>query len=197
MAGGRIARMIVSIQFFALSMDETSRLIRFIHTKGKNLAQTFESEVLELLPRLRRFAIGLAGSASDGDDLCQMTIERALARRDQWQEGTRLDSWMYRIMRNIFIDEKRAGSRRSETFVHEEAGAAVGSDGAQESAVELSMVDRAMKNLPDDQREAVLLVMVEGYSYKEAAEIVGCPVGTLNSRLVRGRDALMALLEDA
>ena len=77
----------------------------------------------------------------------------------------------------------------------EEAGVAVGSDGAQEAHVELSMVDRAMAKLPDDQREAVLLVMVEGYAYKEAAEIVGCPVGTLNSRLVRGRDALMQMLE--
>lgn len=145
---------------------------------------------------MRRFAIGLAGSPADGDDLCQMTIERALSRRDQWQEGTRLDSWMYRIMRNIFIDERRASTRRGETFVDEEAGFAVGADGSQEARVELSMVDRAMGRLPADQREAVLLVMVEGYSYKEAAEIVGCPVGTLNSRLVRGRDALMALLED-
>lgn len=178
-------------------MDETSEPKRFIQEKGKNLPQAFESQVLELLPRLRRFAIGLAGSAADGDDLCQMTIERALTRRKQWQEGTRLDSWMYRIMRNIFIDEKRANSRRSETFVAEDAGAAIGSDGGQESSVELSMIDRAMSKLPEDQREAVLLVMVEGYSYREAAEIVGCPVGTLNSRLVRGRDALMALLEDA
>ncbi|MEQ5788749.1 RNA polymerase sigma factor [Erythrobacter sp. NFXS35] len=156
----------------------------------------FENQVLELLPRLRRFAIGLAGSPADGDDLCQMTIERALARRDQWQEGTRLDSWMYRIMRNIFIDERRATSRRRETFVDADAGLTIGSDGAQEAQVELGMVDRAMARLPDEQREAVLLVMVEGCSYKEAAEIVGCPVGTLNSRLVRGRDALLSLLED-
>jgi RNA polymerase sigma factor (sigma-70 family) len=123
-----------------------------------------------------------------------MTIERALSRRDQWKDGTRLDSWMYRIMRNIFIDERRASARRSETFVDEEAGLSVGADGGQEAQVELSMVDRAMSQLPADQREAVLLVMVEGYSYKEAAAIVDCPVGTLNSRLVRGRDALMAML---
>lgn len=158
---------------------------------------TFEQQVLDLLPRLRRFAIGLAGSAADGDDLCQMTIERALTRRDQWQEGTRLDSWMYRIMRNIFIDEGRATTRRRETFVDPDAGLVVGTDGGQEAQVELTMVDRAMQSLPEDQREAVLLVMVEGYAYKEAAEIIGCPVGTLNSRLVRGRDALLALLEAA
>lgn len=158
------------------------------------LSRSFEQQALALLPRLRRFAIGLAGSPADGDDLCQMTIERALSRRDQWQEGTRLDSWMYRIMRNIFIDERRASTRRGETFVDEEAGFAVGADGAQEAQVELTMVDRAMSRLPADQREAVLLVMVEGFSYKEAAEITQVPVGTLNSRLVRGRDALVVLL---
>ena len=121
---------------------------------------------------------------------------RALDRRSLWQPGTRLDSWMMRIMRNIWIDEQRARARRSETFVAEEAGAGVGGGGGQEAAVELNVIDRALRTLPDEQREAVLLVMVEGYSYKEAAEIVGCPVGTLNSRLVRGRDALLGLLGD-
>ena len=150
--------------------------------------------MLDLLPR---FAIGLTGNAPDGDDLCQVTIERALNNRDKWAAGSRLDSWMYRIMRNAWIDETRAVSRRGQTFVAEEAGLSVGGDGGQEAAVELSNVGRALGKLPEDQREAVLLVMVEGYAYKEAAEIVGCPVGTLNSRLVRGRDALLALLEDA
>ena len=153
--------------------------------------------MLALMPRLRRFAVGLAGNPADGDDLCQMTIERALTNRSKWTEGTRLDSWTYRIMRNIWIDEGRKTTRRNETFVAEEAGAAVGGTGAQESAVELSNVDRVMQKLPEEQREAVLLVMVEGYAYKEAADIVGCPVGTLNSRLVRGRDALMGMLGEA
>jgi len=121
---------------------------------------------------------------------------RALDRRKQWQPGTRLDSWMMTMMRNIWIDEQRARIRRSETFVAEEAGTAVGAGGGQEQAVELGVIDRALRTLPDEQREAVLLVMVEGYSYKEAAEIVGCPVGTLNSRLVRGRDALLSRLGD-
>lgn len=152
--------------------------------------------MLALLPRLRRFAAGLARDPADGDDLCQATITRALDRRAQWQPGTRLDSWMMTMMRNIWIDEQRARSRRSETFVDEEAGLGVGEGGGQEAAVELSVIDRALRTLPDEQREAVLLVMVEGYSYKEAAGIVGCPVGTLNSRLVRGRDALLSILGD-
>ena len=121
---------------------------------------------------------------------------RALEKRELWQPGTRLDSWMYRMMRNIWIDEARARSRRGETFVAEEAGLSVGGGGGQEEAVTLSVIERGLRTLPDEQREAVLLVMVEGYSYKEAAGIVGCPVGTLNSRLVRGRDALLAWLGD-
>lgn len=157
-------------------------------------SDTFEERLLALLPRLRRFAAGLARHPADGDDLCQATIVRALDRRNQWQPGTRLDSWIYTMMRNMWIDEQRARSRRGETFVAEEAGAAIGGSGGQEEAVALSDIDRALRFLPDEQREAVLLVMVEGYSYKEAAAIVGCPVGTLNSRLVRGRDALMSHL---
>lgn len=149
------------------------------------------------MPRLRRFAAGLARDPARADDLCQMTIERALRSRQQWQEGTRLDSWMYRIMRNLWIDETRAAARRGQTFVDAELGLAVGGSGGQEEWAELRDVDRALARLPDEQREAVLLVMVEGYSYKEAAEIIGCPVGTLNSRLVRGRDALLGLLGDA
>ena len=149
---------------------------------------------MALLPRLRRLASGLARHPADGDDLCQATIERALSKRSQWQPGTRLDSWMMTMMRNIWIDEQRARIRRGETFVAEEAGLSVGGGGGQEELVALGDIDRALRTLPDEQREAVLLVMVEGYSYKEAAEIVDCPVGTLNSRLVRGRDALLAKL---
>ncbi|MDE2436601.1 MAG: sigma-70 family RNA polymerase sigma factor [Sphingomonadales bacterium] len=150
-----------------------------------------------LLPRLRRFAHGLARNAADADDLCQMTVERALSSRQQWQEGTRLDSWMYRIMRNIFIDETRSASRRARTFADPDDGLEVGVQGAQEATVELSMVDRALATLPDEQREAVLLVMVEGYKYVEAAEIIGCPIGTLTSRLLRGREALLQHLGEA
>jgi RNA polymerase sigma factor (sigma-70 family) len=160
-------------------------------------ADDFEDGLLALLPRLRRFAAGLARNPSEADDLCQITIERALRSRGQWQAGTRLDSWTYRIMRNIWIDEGRAKTRRMQTFAEAEEGLAVGTSGGQEAKVQLCEVDRALARLPDEQREAVLLVMVEGYSYREAADIVGCPIGTLNSRLVRGRDALLALLGEA
>jgi len=159
----------------------------------------FCDELTALLPRLRRFARGLARDPADGDDLCQATVERALKARDQWREGTRLDAWIYRIMRNIWIDEIRARNRRAQTFAGEEEGLGVGGDGrsAIEAHVELGNVGRALERLPEEQREAVLLVLVEGFAYKEAAEIIGCPMGTLTSRLVRGREALMRELGEA
>ncbi|HEY1124198.1 MAG TPA: RNA polymerase sigma factor [Sphingobium sp.] len=180
-------------------MDETRDANRFIPGKRRHsfLSSQFEQGIVALLPRLRRFAAGLSRDLAAGDDLCQMTIERALKSRDQWAEGTRLDSWMYRIMRNIWIDEVRSRARRDKTFTVEEAGLSIGTDGGQESRVELSNVDRAMAGLSDEQREAIMLVMVEGYGYQEAADIIGCPVGTLTSRLVRGRDALQVMLGDA
>ncbi|MCR5870631.1 MULTISPECIES: RNA polymerase sigma factor [unclassified Sphingomonas] len=157
----------------------------------------FEEQLLDLLPRLRRFAHALARDAADADDLLQASVERALLRRDQWQPGTRLDSWMARLMRNLWIDTVRAQTRRGETFVPPDAGESVGVGASQEAMVELGNVGRAMRTLPPEQREAVALVVVEGFAYREAAEILEIPIGTLTSRLVRGREALMAKLGEA
>jgi len=159
----------------------------------------FCEELTALLPRLRRFARGLTQDSADADDLCQQTIERALKARQQWQEGTRLDAWVYRIMRNQWIDEVRARTRRSQTFAHEDEGMNVGVAGDRdaENRVELGNVERALQRLPEEQREAVVLVMVEGFGYKEAADILGIPQGTLTSRLGRGREALLRKLGEA
>ena len=161
--------------------------------------ERFEEEMLALLPRLRRFARSLTRDQADADDLSQLSVERALTARDQWQPGTRLDAWMYRIMRNIWIAEARARARRAQTFAPEEEGLSVGDDGheAIERNVEMNDVDRAMAKLPDEQREVIALVLVEGLAYKEAAEILEIPMGTLTSRLVRGRQALVQMLEAA
>lgn len=165
-------------------------------TKGSGLA-AFEDDMLALLPRLRRFARSLAQDAADADDLCQVAIEKALLARASWQPGTRMDSWMYRIMRNTWIDTARSRMRAAQTFVGEEAGMTVGGEGAAEARVALGEVEDAMRQLPDEQREAVALVLVEGLAYREAAEILEIPMGTLTSRLVRGRQALMARLGEA
>lgn len=182
-------------------MDETGAGLRFIPRQaGRGLGLTaFEAELLALLPRLRRFARSLARDAADADDLCQLSLERALKARERFEPGTRLDSWMYRIMRNIWIDEARARKRRGETFVPEEAGLSVGDQGHRhiEARVELGDVNRAMAALPDEQREAIALVLVEGLAYREAAEILDVPMGTLTSRLARGRQALIAALGEA
>lgn len=153
----------------------------------------FGEELVALLPRLRRFARSLTRDAADADDVCQMTIERALKSWQQWQGGTRLDAWVYRIMRNIWIDEGRARTRRKQTFAPEADGVDVGDhgDAAIEAHAEMGNVGRAMARLPGEQREAVMLVLVEGFAYKEAADILGVPMGTLTSRLVRGREALL------
>ncbi|MEH3105105.1 MAG: sigma-70 family RNA polymerase sigma factor [Sphingomonas phyllosphaerae] len=159
----------------------------------------FEDELLAILPRLRRFARSLSRNAADGDDLCQVAIEKALTARNQWQPGTRMDSWMYRITRNAWIDQGRARRRAAETFLPEDAGVAVGEDGARaiEARLELAQVQRAMEALPDEQREAVALVLVEGLAYKEAAAVLDVPMGTLTSRLVRGRQTLLARMGEA
>lgn len=164
--------------------------------KGRVDLTAFERELLALLPRLRRFARALAVDAADADDLCQVALERALKAEAQWQRGTRLDSWMYRIMRNCWIDEVRARKRRAETFVAEEEGAEVGEadDRRIEARVELGNIDRAMKKLPPEQREIIALILVEGLAYKDAAELLDLPMGTVTSRLVRGRQALIEVL---
>jgi len=157
-----------------------------------------EREIVGLLPRLRRFARALAHAPADADDLVQLTVERALTRRDQWRIGTRLDSWMFRIMKNAWIDETRARSRQGGLFAPAEEGERVGDDGAgaMEARLAAAEVGRAMARLPAEQRLAVALVLVEGLSYQEAAEVLEIPAGTLTSRLVRGRMALMADLAE-
>ena len=159
----------------------------------------FERELLSLLPRLRRLARALARDPIDADDLVQAAVERALRAKAQWTPGTRLDWWTMRIMRNCWIDEGRSRTRRARTFVAEEAGASVASDAhrAIEARVEMHAVDRAMNALPEEQREVIALVLIEGLAYREAAELLDIPIGTLTSRLTRGRQALAQMLEAA
>ena len=159
-------------------------------------SQSFERELVALLPRLRRFAHGLARSPSESDDLVQATAERALRSESRWQPGTRLDSWLYRIMRNLWIDTVRARGRRQRHEAPEEEAEAIGEDPRPsiEASIELQRAMAAMQQLPDEQREVVALILIEGFGYREAAEILDLPIGTVSSRLVRGRTALLAML---
>jgi RNA polymerase sigma factor (sigma-70 family) len=154
------------------------------------------AQIAALLPRLRRFGRALARNPEDADDVVQIAIEKALTRTDQWTPGTRLDSWMFRIMQNAWIDEVRARERRGQTFVPEEEAEHVGTS-PTEAQIDAIAVRRAVAQLNDDQRAVVGLVLVEGLAYQEAAEVLGIPVGTLTSRLARAREALQRLLGEA
>lgn len=152
--------------------------------------------IAALLPRLRRFGRTLARNPEDADDLVQIAVERALTHTEQWQPGTRLDSWIFRIMQNAWIDETRARERRSQTFVPEEAGENVGKS-TNDAQMDAMAVRKAVARLGDDQRAVVGLVLIEGFSYQEAAEVLDIPVGTLTSRLARARETLQTLLGGA
>jgi RNA polymerase sigma-70 factor (ECF subfamily) len=155
-------------------------------------------EMVALLPRLRRFARGLAGAPDQADDLVQAACERALTRIDQYQPGTRLDSWMFRIVQTIYLDDRRAnkvrtGEGRIDADMVEDELAFDGGRGI-EAHMTYEAVRAAMAKLPDEQRTVLTLVCVEGQSYKEAAAALDIPIGTVMSRLARARTALARML---
>jgi RNA polymerase sigma-70 factor (ECF subfamily) len=152
-------------------------------------------QIVQLLPRLRRFARTIARHPHDADDLVQVTIERALRGFEQLRPDSRLESWMFGIMRNAWIDEVRARVRRERVFTSEEAAENVGEDRGS-AQVDALAIREAMQRLPEEQRLAIALVLIEGLSYKEAAQVMEVPIGTLTSRLARGREALAAMLSE-
>lgn len=158
-------------------------------------------EMVALLPRLRRFARGLTGVADQADDLVQAACERALTRIDQWQPGTRLDSWMFRIVQTIWLDEWRAvkvrtGEGRIDAEMAEDELAFDGGRGL-EAHMTYEAVRAAMAELPAEQRAVLVLVCVEGQSYKEAAAALDIPIGTVMSRLARARAGLVRRLGES
>ena len=162
------------------------------------MTENVRSQMIEFLPRLRRFAYALTRNLDLADDLVQDTCERALARADQWQPGTRLDSWMYRIAQNLWFDQGRAAKVRGEVSDLDAIAELQGSDGRQvtESRLTLASVFQSLERLPQDQQVLVALVCVDGLSYKEAAETLELPIGTVMSRLARARQAIAAAMTD-
>lgn len=157
-----------------------------------------QQELVAILPRLRRFALGLTRDGAQADDLVQSACEKAITRIDQWEPGTRLDSWMFRIIQTTHIDQIRGQKRRDAYLevVENHADHSFDGERAQEANMTLDAVRRAIYNLPEEQRAVVMLVSVEGLSYKEAAETLEIPMGTLTSRLVRARSALARMLNE-
>jgi RNA polymerase sigma-70 factor, ECF subfamily len=149
--------------------------------------------LIALLPRLRRFARALCGNVHDADDLVQVAVERALTHAAQLRPDSQLAGWTFGILRNAWIDEQRARGRRARLFAGAPAVEEV-ADATRGAPADLLAVQEALAQLPEEQRIAVALVLIEGLSYKEAAHIMQVPIGTLTSRLARGREALARLL---
>ncbi|MGB3461353.1 MAG: RNA polymerase sigma factor [Rhodanobacter lindaniclasticus] len=158
-----------------------------------NSSDAVREGLIPLLPRLRRLARALAGQAADADDLVQIVLERALARAAQWRPDAALDRWVFAIARNAWRDELRARGRSQHMFAAEEAGEMAADRASAQPAQQLELA-MALAALPPDHREVVALVLVEGMSYGEAAELLEVPVGTVTSRLARARATLQAHL---
>jgi RNA polymerase sigma-70 factor, ECF subfamily len=152
----------------------------------------FKVRLIELLPRLRRFALSLTGDQDRADDLVQEACVRALSNVTQWQAGTRLDSWMYKITQNLWFDRLRAAKVRGEVIDIEDYTHLVGSDGRDvtSSRQDLVAVSKRISELPQDQQLLIGLICIDGLSYKEAADALSVPIGTVMSRLARARASL-------
>lgn len=155
-----------------------------------------ERQMIALIPRLRRFARSMTGSMADGDDLVQQTCERAIRNIEKWQPGTRLDSWMYRIAQNLYRNTLRQAETQTNavTQMHDVAPP-VEIGHAADTLVTFQAVRAAFDRLPADHRSVLTLVTIEGHSYREAADILEVPVGTIMSRLARARAGLQRILD--
>jgi RNA polymerase sigma-70 factor (ECF subfamily) len=157
----------------------------------------FKLQLVQLLPKLRRFACALTRNVDDADELVQMACERAILKSDQWTDGTRLDSWVYTMMRNLWFSELRKRKvRLGQGQVDAEDMTEHHSEPHAEDQVYANQVGRAIYALPEGLRSVTLLVCVEEHSYREAAEILDVPVGTIMSRLSRARLQLAESLRD-
>jgi RNA polymerase sigma-70 factor (ECF subfamily) len=165
----------------------------------KQREETLRDQIVGLLPRLRRFGLSLTKDLDSADDLVQGACERALTRLDQLRDGSRLDSWLCRIIYTQWIDTVRRRQVRSEkliVFSREAESRSASSDADPHFTTSLD-VRTALESLPEEHRAAVMLVCVEGYGYAEAADVLNVPAGTIASRVSRAREMMSRrLLED-
>lgn len=153
----------------------------------------FKRDLLALLPALRAFAVSLCGRHDQADDLLQNTILKAWSNQESFTPGTNMKAWLFRILRNDFYSTLRT-SRRELQDRDGQLSARLAIHPDQHAALDLQDFRRALDTLPDDQREAIVLVGASGFSYEEAADICGCAIGTLKSRVNRSRSRLRELL---
>jgi RNA polymerase sigma-70 factor (ECF subfamily) len=155
---------------------------------------TWRDDVVALIPALRAFAWSLSHNASDADDLVQDTLIKAWTNRDKFEDGTNLRAWLFTILRNTYYTNvvRRRREVRDEDGMH---AATLTSPASQDWSVAMSALEAALKRLPDEHREALILVGGAGLTYEEAAEICGCALGTIKSRVNRARGRLLKLME--
>jgi RNA polymerase sigma-70 factor, ECF subfamily len=153
-------------------------------------------QLLALLPRLRRFARALTGNMADADDLVQAAVEKAIRNMHLWQEGTHFDRWVITITKNCWLDDRRSARVRMPHEDVSERFDLVGEDGRDTTEKRARQVElrKAVDALPDEQRAVVALVIIDGFSYRETADALEIPLGTVMSRLARARAVLMSNL---
>ncbi|WP_336489249.1 sigma-70 family RNA polymerase sigma factor [Methylobacterium nigriterrae] len=188
--------------YFSLAQAETlpERLTRLVErfesalrTKGETATPDFRDGLMRAMPALRTFALSLTGNATRADDLLQETLVKAWANHHRFQPGTQLVAWLFTIMRNQFYSEMRKAKREVEDADGSHAGRLT-STPDQEDVCALKGLYAKLEMLPTAQREALLLVGAEGYTYEEVADLVGCRVGTVKSRVSRARAQLAGLM---
>lgn len=157
-------------------------------------AADLQKDLARLVPNLRAFARSLCGNADQADDLVQETLVKAWQSQASFQEGTNLKAWLFTILRNTFLSERRKRKYEVED-ADGEIAAAVGVSGGQGGHMDMLDFAEAFKVLPPDQREALILIGAEGFAYEEAAQMCGCAVGTIKSRVNRARIKLAELLK--
>jgi RNA polymerase sigma-70 factor (ECF subfamily) len=156
-----------------------------------NFARLLETEI----PRLRRYARALTRDGSRADDLVQSCLVRAVAKQHLWQPGSDLRAWLFTILHNQHVNDVRRSVREGVTVPVEDVAPVLTSLSNAGPSLQLRDLERAMARLPEEQRQVILLVGLEGMSYEEVAKILGIPIGTVRSRLSRGRDMLRELMD--
>lgn len=176
---------------------EAERSLQEVEGRDSGMSEDVKREIAALVPRLRRFAYAICGNRDEGDDLVQTACVKALSRLEQYQPGTRLDSWMFRIIQTSHIDSarrrKRTGGNSDPEVLDRLSDDGRGAD-QNEHRMVLAKTREAIAALPEDQRAVLVLVAIEGYSYKEAAAALETPLGTVMSRLARARARLLPLI---
>lgn len=160
----------------------------------KPASDVFAAQAMQYIPRLRRYARALTGDASAADDLVQDALERALVKHDLWREGSDLRAWLFTVMHNVFVNQVRSAAV-SRTVPLDDSYAADLPQPQASDRLEIRDLDAALQALPEEQRAVLLLVGLEQMTYEETANVLEVPIGTVMSRLSRGRERLRRLLQ--